>query len=372
MGLVAQRVQGRGELVLHAGGAGQQVAVGVGVQRGQAGGAGQRVGRVGVAVKELDQVLGPGHEGVVDLLLREDRAHRHAAVGDALGHGHQVGRDAEGLRAERVAGAAEAGDDLIEDQQDAVLVADLAQPLQIALRRNQHAGGAGHRLDDDGGDGRGVVQRHEALQVVGKLGAVLGHADRERIARRVMRVADVVHAGQQAAEHLAVGHHAADRDAAEVHAVVAALAADEPGAARLAAHAVVGDGHLQGGLDRLGAGVGEEHAVQPGRSDGCQPFGQLEGLGVGHLEGRRKVQLGRLLLDGLHDAGPVVAGIDAPQAGDAVQHLAALVVAKEHAVGLSQQPRRLLELAVGRERHPVGIQLGNVSAHGGSQIDGKV
>jgi hypothetical protein len=31
------------------------------------------------------------------------------------------------------------------------------------------------------------------------------------------------------AEHLAVEHHAANRDAAEVHAVVALLAADETG-----------------------------------------------------------------------------------------------------------------------------------------------
>jgi hypothetical protein len=43
----------------------------VGLERAEAGGAGQRVGRIGVAVEELDQVLGPGHEGVVDLLLDE-------------------------------------------------------------------------------------------------------------------------------------------------------------------------------------------------------------------------------------------------------------------------------------------------------------
>ena len=45
--------------------------------------------------------------------------------------------------------------------------------LEIALGRDQHAGGAGHRLDDHRGDGRGVVQRDEALEIVGELGAVL-------------------------------------------------------------------------------------------------------------------------------------------------------------------------------------------------------
>ena len=86
------------------------------------------------------------------------------------------GMHAEIVGGERRAEAAEAGDDLVEDQQDAVLVADLAQPLEIALRRDQHAGRAGHRLDDDRGDGRGVVQRDDALELVGELGAVLGLA----------------------------------------------------------------------------------------------------------------------------------------------------------------------------------------------------
>ena len=73
---------------------------------------------------------GPVHEGVVDLALHEHRAHRDDAVGDALGGGHDVGRDAEIVGGERRAEAAEAGDDLVEDQQDAVLVADLAQLLR--------------------------------------------------------------------------------------------------------------------------------------------------------------------------------------------------------------------------------------------------
>ena len=99
--------------------------------------------------------------------------------------------------------------------------------LQIALRRDQHAGRAGHRLDDDGGDGRGVVQRDDALQLVGELRAMLRLAAREGVLGRQVRVRHVVDAGQQRAEHLAVGDDAADRDAAEIDAVIAALAADQ-------------------------------------------------------------------------------------------------------------------------------------------------
>jgi hypothetical protein len=48
---------------------------------------------------------------------------------------------------------------------------------------------------------------------------------------------------------LAVVDDAADRDAAEVHAVIAALAPDQAGARALAARAVIGDGDFQRGFN---------------------------------------------------------------------------------------------------------------------------
>ena len=66
------------------------------------------------------------------------------------------------------------------------------------MRRDQHAGRAGDRLDDHGGDGRGVVQRDDALEVVGELGAVLRQAARERVALQVVGVAQVVDAAEHA------------------------------------------------------------------------------------------------------------------------------------------------------------------------------
>jgi hypothetical protein len=53
---------------------------------------------------------------------------------------------------------------------------------------------------------------------------------REGVLRQVRGVGQVVDAGQHRAEGLAVVGHAADRDAAEADAVIAALAADEAGA----------------------------------------------------------------------------------------------------------------------------------------------
>ena len=108
----------------------EQLLVLVQIKRRNARRAGERMARIGVAVEQLDHMVGALHERVVDALAAHDAAHRHGAGGDALGEGDHV-RDARrsARRRSACAEAAEAGDDLVEDQQDAVLVADLAQPL---------------------------------------------------------------------------------------------------------------------------------------------------------------------------------------------------------------------------------------------------
>src|SRR6218665_2472527 len=76
------------------------------------------------------------------------------------------------------------------------------------------------------------------------------------------------------AELLAVGRYAADRDAAEVHAVVALFAADQARLVALALGAPVGAGHFQRGVGRFRARTGEEHIVQPCRRQRLDAVGQ--------------------------------------------------------------------------------------------------
>ena len=51
---------------------------------------------------------------------------------------------------------AERADHLVADQQHVVLVADLADALEVAGRRREAAAGVLHRLEEDGGDGVGA------------------------------------------------------------------------------------------------------------------------------------------------------------------------------------------------------------------------
>ena len=115
-------------------------------------------------------------DGLVDAVPDGHRPHGLGPVGERLGHGHDVGNDAEGLGGEGMAQASEAADHLVEDEQNSVLVADLAEPLEIPLGRHQAARGAGDGLDEAGGDGGGPVHLAEPLQIVGQLGACNGLA----------------------------------------------------------------------------------------------------------------------------------------------------------------------------------------------------
>ena len=85
--------------------------------------------------------------------------------GQGLGAGQDVGLDAVMLVGEPLAGPAQAGLDLVEDQQDAPLVAEPADPFEVAGSREVDPPFALDRLDHDGG-GLVVERGGQGLQVV--------------------------------------------------------------------------------------------------------------------------------------------------------------------------------------------------------------
>ena len=129
-----------------------------------------------------------------------------------------------------VAGPAHPGLHLVDPEQRAVRVADLAGPGQVAGRRHDDAVLALDRLEDHGG---GLV--------VDRCGKRLGVA-----------VRDEDHVAGQRLERLAVLRVVGDRQRPHRPAVERALARDDLGPPGQ-------PGDLERGLVGLGAGVGEEH-----------------------------------------------------------------------------------------------------------------
>jgi hypothetical protein len=90
-----------------------------------------------------------GREALHDVSPAAERRQRESATEDLAERG-EIGRDAEPLL--RAAGPEpEAGDDLVEDQQRAVLVAQATDLGQVAGRELDHPGVGRDRLDDHGG-----------------------------------------------------------------------------------------------------------------------------------------------------------------------------------------------------------------------------
>ncbi len=179
---------------------------------------------------------------------------------------------------------------------------------------------------------------------------------------------DMVGAGQQPAEELAVVDHAADRDAAEADAMIASLAPDQPRPGAVAAHVVIGERDLEGGIDRLRTRIAEEHMVEIGRRQRSQAAGELERLGMGELKRRRIIELGGLGLDRRDDRVAIVPGIGHGLHVLAVEHGAAFGRVVVHVLGAHDQPGRSLERAICCEWQPIRLEVVGHSRHGAGRF----
>src|SRR5262249_54609893 len=106
---------------------------------------------------------------------------------------------------------------------------------------------------DYGRDGRGIMQRYDAPELIGEMRAPFRLTLRERLLLAIVGRRQVIDAGQERTEEFPVVDNTADRDAAEADAVIAALAPDQPRAPAFAAHIVIGERDLERSVDCLGA-----------------------------------------------------------------------------------------------------------------------
>ena len=111
------------------------------VEHRGADGHGERIAAEGRAVRA-------GRHAGRRFARREARADRKAGA-EALGERRDVRRDARPFVREEAAGAAHAGLDLVEDQQQPVLVAELPEVAQLLVRHRADAALALDRLDQD-------------------------------------------------------------------------------------------------------------------------------------------------------------------------------------------------------------------------------
>ena len=209
------------------------------VEHGQRGGAGERAAQVRVGVDRDLAVAGPG---AVHQLGRPQHGGQRQAAAQRLAAHQQVGPHALGLAHPHRAGAAEAGEHLVDHQQRAPAVALVAQRLQPAVGRRDDAA-------------RGPASARPPRR-------------RRSRRRRAPAPLDQVDGRQPGLERLAEQRPAADAERAQRRAVVAAAERDQLAAAGRQQR------RLQRQLDGAGAGQRPQRAGQAERRDRGQPLGQ--------------------------------------------------------------------------------------------------
>src|SRR6185437_10276398 len=264
--------------------------------------AGNGVSGVGVSVEELDCVRRTGHECVVNVLPRDDAAEGNHTVGHGFGERNEVGCHSEALCAEVLSDTTKARDDFIEYEQYAVARTDVAESVQVAVRRNDYAGGALHGLYYHRRDGVCPMLLDEFAELVSEMRAPGGLSFAEAHFSGVIGMREMVDVRHhQRCEHRAVVRDTTDGRTTDSNSMVAAFAADDSRALYIAPNAVVRDGDLQCRVDGLGAGVREKYAIQTRRCPACDACRELEGAGMAYLKSRGIVQGRHLALDRFHD-----------------------------------------------------------------------
>ena len=224
--------------------------------------------------------MGAGDQGLRDPVGRAGGPDGDAAA-QGLGQGHQVGRHAVPFVCEQPAGAAHAGLHLVEHEQTAVAVGQLAQAGQEALGRGVDPALALYRLDQD----RGSPVREQ------------------RLGGSEVSVRCVVDAGHQRFEALPVGGrsggaHGEQRASVEAPSKATISKRSSPWSRWEAAR------ELESGLVCFAAGVAEEHPVRERVPH--QLLGQLD-LGPGAVEVRDVPDQMGLLFERAHQRRVAVA-----------------------------------------------------------------
>ena len=296
-------------------------------------------------------------EVIGDLVVDRHHAERQVARGEALRHRADVGHDVAVLEREELAGARPAAHDLVAHQEDAVLLEQRLEALEVALRRRKDAVRASDRLDEHRGDVLRALVLDDFLEVAQVVGGdlLVGVAEAEFVRPRIHHAHDAGHAGFGRPAARIAG----ERDRAVGRAVVAAVADED----------LVATGEEARGLDRVLVRLGASEGVEEGVEVAGHDFGQAQrearadlgrhaGVGVG--EG------GRLILDRLDDLRVRVPDVDAHELAVEVDPALALGSVEVDALGARDGDRIDLRGGAPREEAVLHARVDHLArGHGG-------
>ncbi len=192
-----------------------------------------------------------GHDGTTN---------RDVARAEALGDCHDIRRNPDRLRAEPIAGAPEAADHLIRDQQDVVFFDDPLDFRPIGFGRYDHAARTLDRFRDE----RRNAFRPDLLDLRFQLARTL---QPEFLGRHIsafgppMGLVDELNAGDRQTALAVHPFHAPQRGAAYGRAVIGVPARDNHITLRLAFFGPIGPYETNVGVIRVRPAIGKEHLV---------------------------------------------------------------------------------------------------------------
>ena len=250
---------------------------------------------IGMPVLKEAGTLG---NGIVHLSAAQHRPDRLVACAQTLGDCQDIGRDPLLRTREQMPGSSHAAHHFVEDQEHAILVAYLADALEISLDRGHGAErGADDRLRDEGHHAVRAQAKDLRFQLVRDppavvMGALVRGPFGILVARRNVTDLDQHRFELGATPLIAAGSQSAKRVA-----VIALSACDQMATLRFAALEVVLSGQLESRFDGFGAAGDEIDPVEIFRRMSDQQVSQLFGRIRGKEAGMGKGQSVDLILD---------------------------------------------------------------------------
>ena len=268
------------------------------------------------------------------LVTHNGARQRRIGRGQTLGDGDQIRFHTVVIRAEHRAQTAKAGNDLIRDQQNVVLVQHLLHGGPIAFGRRHDAPGAQNRLPDESGDGVGTFAFDQRLKLTYQMRGELRFAHVRVGAAVVIGRVGVDHLCQRQVELLVEQLQPSQRARHQTRPMIATPARDDLFLLGAAKDVVVVPDQLDVGLIRVRTAKAEidlahafGRAVEDHLGQGDARLGAVADIGV--VIG----QFMRLLGNRLGDLGPAIADVDAVEARKGVKQLVAIAVGDMAALG---------------------------------------